>query len=162
MSAADATAILAYANTATQAALWDVVRTEPDTVAPLLVSQRPYTTLQQLVDVSGVGPSRSARCATPRCWPVRPPGRQGQQHPPGRDDQHELRLVRRGGDQPGQQHGIECFGVPDALVNGLRPDPAEPGHRREVWREVTDAVNFANRYGEVGSADGGARRLSRR
>lgn len=162
VSADDATAILAYANTATEAELWDVVRTEPDTVAPLLVSSRPYTTLQQLVDVSGVGPStfRSIRDAAVF----------------DAFDDVALRANTLGADtelktafnwyseasESGAYHQASktCFGVPYALVEGygqLRPNLADA---TEVMQQVTYAVNYANRYGAVGDSSAGLAHLA--
>jgi len=163
VSADDATAILAYANTATEAALWDVVRTEPDTVAPLLVPLRPYTTLQQLVDVSGVGPStfRSLRDAA-----VADPFDSVVERVNGFGADAELKTAFNwysAGSESGayQQASKTCFGVPYELVDDgygqLRPNLADA---TEVMQQITYAVNYANRYGGVGNSSAGLAHLS--
>jgi DNA uptake protein ComE-like DNA-binding protein len=162
VSADDAAAILAFANTATEAELWDVVRTEPDTVAPLLVSRRPYTTLQQLVDVSGVGPStfrslRDAATFDPFDDVV------DRANATGADV--ELKTAFNwysAASESGAYHqaGKTCFGVPYELVDGygqLRPNLADA---TEVIQQITYAVNYANRYGGVGNSSAGLAHLS--
>jgi DNA uptake protein ComE-like DNA-binding protein len=162
VSTDDATAILAYANTATEAELWDVVRTEPDTVAPLLVSLRPYTTLQQLVDVSGVGPStfRSLRDAA-----VLDPFDDVVDRVNAFGADAELKTAFNwysAASESGYytQASKTCFGVPYTLVDGygqLRPNLADA---TEVVQQITYAVNYANRYGGVGNSSAGLAHLS--
>lgn len=152
----DREAILAYVNTASASELTQVVRFEPDNVVPLLIAGRPFTTLQALVDVYGVGPVtfRSIRDAAID----------------GPFDllAKKVNSVHRDAalstsfdwfdvlvDQPGQ-HSMECFGVDPGLVSDfggvLRPNLATGS---EVVAEVTNTVSFADRYDEVGSAAAG-------
>lgn len=162
VSATDRTAILAYANTATEAALWDVVRTEPDTVAPLLISRRPFTTLQHLVDTWGVGPStfRSLRDAA-----VTDPFDELVGRVNGAHEEASIKTAFNwyavAYEQPGQQGSMTCFGVPWELVNALggqmRPNLATAS---EVMAEVTSTVSYANRRGKVGSSTAGLAHLA--
>lgn len=162
VSADDRALILTYVNTASEAALWDVVRTEPNTVAPLLVASRPYSSLQQLANVSGVGPStfRSLRDAA-----VVDPFDEliGRVHEA--DDDTTIKTAFNwyavAGEQPGHQAGMECFGVPADLVNSygglLRANLATGS---EVLAQVTGTISYANRYGGVGSTTAGLAHLS--
>ncbi len=162
VSATDRDAILAYANTATGAALWDVARTQPDTVAPLLISRRPFTTLQYLVDTWGVGPStfRSLRDAA-----VEDPFDELVERVNGANAEVSIKTAFNwyavASEQPGQQTGMTCFGVPWDLVNTfggqMRPDLATAS---EVMAEVSGTVSYANRYGGVGSSTAGLAHLS--
>jgi DNA uptake protein ComE-like DNA-binding protein len=162
VSADDSAAILAYANTAAEAELWDVVRSEPNTVAPLLVSLRPFATLQALVDVSGVGPStfRSLRDAA-----VEDPFDELAGRVNAANTEASIKTAFNwysvATDQPGQQAGMLCFGVPADLVTSyggqLRANLATAS---EVMSQVTSTVNFANRYNGVGSSTAGLAHLS--
>lgn len=158
VSASDAAAILAYANTASEAELWDVVRTEPDTVAPLLVSRRPHGSLQYLVDTYGVGPStfRSLRDAA-----VEDPFDELAGRVNDLGYQSEIRTAFNwyavAGEQPGQQSGMLCFGVPWELVNShggqMRSNLATP-------QEVYDQVAFTVSYSGVGNSAAGLAHLA--
>jgi DNA uptake protein ComE-like DNA-binding protein len=162
VSADDATAILAYANTATEAELWDVVRTEPDTVAPLIVSSRPYTTLQQLVDVSGVGPStfRSLRDAA-----VFDAFDDVVERANALGTDVELKTAFNwysAASESGSYHQASktCFGVPYELVSGYGQLRSNLADATEVVQQITYAVNYANRYGGVGNSSAGLAHLS--
>jgi DNA uptake protein ComE-like DNA-binding protein len=162
VSADDATAILAFANTATEAELWDVVRTEPDTMAPLLVSSRPYTTLQQLVNVSGVGPStfRSLRDAA-----VFDAFDDVVERANTLGTDTELKTAFNWyseASESGAYHQASktCFGVPYALVEGYGQLRSNLADATEVMQQVTYAVNYANRYGAVGSSSAGLAHLA--
>ncbi|HWO19415.1 MAG TPA: hypothetical protein VNO30_11590 [Kofleriaceae bacterium] len=162
VSADDAAAILAYANTATEAELWDVVRTEPDTVAPLLVAAQPFTTLQQLADAYGVGPStfRSLRDAAIEDPFDELAGRVNAAH---RDASLKTAFnwYSVASQLPGQPSGMLCFGVPAELVTSIggqmRPNLATAS---EVMAEVAGTVSYADRYHEVGSATAGLAHLA--
>jgi DNA uptake protein ComE-like DNA-binding protein len=161
VSADDRTAILAYANTASQDDLWNVARTEPDATAPALVAGRPYTTLQQLVDVVNVGPStlRSLRDAA-----VIDPfddlaGRVNGVHREA-SISTAFNWYSVASDQPGRQSGMLCFGVPADLVDSFGGEMrANLADGAEVLAEVTSTVNFADRNHEVGSATAGLAHL---
>ncbi|MEO5729154.1 MAG: hypothetical protein ABI134_22045 [Byssovorax sp.] len=153
----DRVAILAYANTASASELASVVRFEPANVVPQLIARRPFTTLQHLVDTYGVGPAtfRSLRDAA-----IDGPFDVLAEKV---NSVHREAIISRSFDwfdvvvdQPGQQKGMECFGVDAALVNSfggvLRPNLATAG---EVQAEVADTVSYADRYGEVGDATAG-------
>jgi hypothetical protein len=162
VSADDAAAILAYANTASLAELWDVVRTEPNTVAPLLIARRPFTSLPHLVETDGVGPStfRSLRDAA-----IDDPFDELASSVNAADRDASLKTAFNwyavASEQPGQQSGMLCFGVPAELVNRYggqqRPNLATAS---EVMAEVAGTVSYADRYHEVGSAAAGLAHLS--
>jgi DNA uptake protein ComE-like DNA-binding protein len=162
VSAADRAAILAYVNSASQDELWNVARTEPDTVAPLVVAGRPFTTLQQLVDVFGVGPStfRSIRDAAVEDPFDQLAGRVNGVH---RDASIKTAFnwFSVATDQPGRQSGMVCFGVPADLVTSfggeMRPNLATGS---EVLAEVTSTVQFADRFHEIGDATAGLAHLA--
>ncbi len=153
VSASDAAAILAYVNTASEAELWDVVRTEPNTVAPLLISRRPHTSLSYLVATSGVGPStlRSLRDAA-----VEDPFDELVERVNAAGNQASIRTAFNwyavAGEQPGQQSGMLCFGVPASLVNSyggqMRAELADDD-------EVMNAVEYAVDYSNVGNTAAG-------
>lgn len=162
VSADDRAAILAYANSATEAELWDVVRFEPDTVAPLLVSLRPFASLEALVDAYGVGPStfRSLRDAA-----VEDPFDElaGRVNAHGADA--ELKTAFNwysAASESGayQQASKTCFGVPYSLVDGYGTLRSNLADGNEVMTAVTSAVNYANRYGGVGSSTAGLAHLA--
>jgi DNA uptake protein ComE-like DNA-binding protein len=147
VSAEDAEAILAYANTASSAELVDVVRAEFDATTAALIAARPITSLQELADISGVGIStfrslrdaaidgpfdllvdrvnaadRTPRLATAFNW---------------------LSVLFQ---EPGHPRSIECFGIsPDIVgrVSGsIRPNLADGV---EVLAQVTGTVSrFSN------------------
>jgi hypothetical protein len=157
----DRAAILTYANIAAEAELWDVVRTEPNTVAPLLVARRPFTTLQYLVDTHGVGPStfRSIRDAA-----VTDPfdelvGRVNATSDV--DIRTAFNWYAVAGELPGHPTGMLCFGVPAELVTGMggqmRPNLATGS---EVLAEVTGTVDYADRFNQVGDATAGLAHLA--
>lgn len=162
VSDTDAAAILAYANAASEAELWDVVRFEPDTVAPLLVSLRPFTTLQQIADAYGVGPStfRSLRDAA-----VIDPFDElvGRVNAAGAEASIKTAFnwYSVATDQPGQQSGMLCFGVPADLVTSyggqMRANLADAA---EVVAASTNAVHYADRYHRVGDATAGLGHLA--
>lgn len=162
VSSDDRDAILAYVNSATEAELWDVARTEPDTVAPLLIARRPFTTLQYLVDTWGVGPStfRSIRDAA-----VEDPfdelvGRVNGAHAEA-SIKTAFNWYSVASIPGGHQASKLCFGVPASLVsnNGgqLRPNLATGS---EVLAEVTSTVSYANRHGGVGASAAGLAHLA--
>lgn len=153
----DRAAILTYVNTASATDLESVVRFEPENVVPQLIAGRPFTTLQTLVDVYGVGPvtfrslrdaaidgpfdllakkvnaaNRNARLVRSFDW---------------------FDLVTK---QYWGQSSIECFGVDPGLVNSvggtIRPNLATGS---EVLAHVTNTVSSANAFGEVGDATAG-------
>lgn len=162
VSADDAVAILAYANSATEDELWDVARTEPDTVAPALIARRPFTTLQYLVDTYGVGPStfRSLRDAA-----IEDPFDElvGRVNDADRDVtiKTAFNWYAVAHQLPGHPTGMLCFGVPADLVSSIggqmRPNLATTS---EVLAEVASSVNYADRYDEVGDATAGLAHLS--
>lgn len=154
----DRVAILAYVNSASEAALKDVVRFEKHTVAPAIVAARPITTLQQLVDIYGIGPStfRALRDAA-----IESPF----DELASRVNDVERDVIIRTDfdwfatlyDQPGQPTSLTCFGIASSIVVGdlggtLRPTLADDA---EVYAEVAGAVDFADRYDEVGDATAG-------
>jgi DNA uptake protein ComE-like DNA-binding protein len=157
VSASDGAQILAYVNTASQDELWNVVRSEADTVAPALVAARPFGSLQQLVDVSGVGPStfRSMRDAAiidpfdELAGRVNSPSSEG-------SISTAFNWFAVAADQPGRQNSMLCFGVPAELVaefgGQMRPELADAD---EVLAEVTSTVNYANVFHPVGDATAG-------
>lgn len=162
VSSDDSAAILAYANTATEAELWDVVRFEPNTVAPLLVVERPFATLQQLVDVYGVGEStfRSLRDAA-----VEDPFDELVGRVNAANTEASIKTAFNwysvAADQPGQQAGMTCFGVPADLVTSYGGQMrANLATGSEVLAEVTSTVSFANRYNGVGSSTAGLAHLA--
>lgn len=158
----DRARILQFVNTATHDQLWDVARTEPDTVAPQLIARRPHTTLQHVVDTYGVGPStfRSIRDAA-----ITDPFDElvGRVHA-APSSETEIKTAFNwysAASHPGGYHSsMVCFGVPAQLVidNGgqLRPNLATAS---EVYDEVAGAVSWANRFGGVGSATAGLAHL---
>jgi DNA uptake protein ComE-like DNA-binding protein len=162
VSASDQAAILAYVNTATEAALWDVVRTEPDTVAPRLIARRPIASLQYLIDTEGVGPStfRSIRDAA-----VIDPFDELAIRVNAANAEASIKTAFNwysvASDQPGRQSGMVCFGVPAELVSGfggqLRPNLANAA---EVVAAATSAVQYADRYHHVGDATAGLAHLA--
>jgi DNA uptake protein ComE-like DNA-binding protein len=157
VSADDAAKILTYTNSASEAALWNDVRFEPNTVAPLLVDLRPFSTLAALVAVYGVGPStfRSLRDAAVVDDFDDLADRVNDVH---RDAslRTSFNWYSIAGEQPGQQAGMLCFGVPADLVNSyggqMRPDLATGA---EVLSVVTGTVSYADRYHEVGDSTAG-------
>ena len=162
VSQSDQAAILAYANSATEAALWDVVRFEPDTVAPLLIARRPIASLQYLADTYGVGPStfRSLRDAA-----VIDPFDELVIRVNAANAEASIKTAFNwysvASDQPGQQGGMVCFGVPSDLVTSyggqLRQNLADAA---EVVAASTSAVQYADRYHHVGDATAGLAHLA--
>lgn len=153
----DAVAILDYANGASAAELEDVVRFEKHTVVPVILAARPIATLQQLVDLYGIGPStfRALRDAAIVS--------------PFDDLAARVNAVHRDVtittdfdwfatlyDMPGQPTHLTCFGIASSLVTGLggvvRPSLADGD---EVLARASSAVSFADRYHEVGDTSVG-------
>jgi DNA uptake protein ComE-like DNA-binding protein len=157
----DRAAILAYANTASVEALEAAARFEESTTAAAIVAARPFTTLQQLVDVYGVGIAtfRSLRDAAifdpfdDLVARVNAAGWDAELRTAF--DWYEIAV-----EQPGQQGGMTCFGVDPDLVAAfggvLRPNLADGA---EVMAEVEGTVAFADRFDEVGDATAGLAHL---
>ena len=150
VSADDSGAILTFANTASSERITAALRFKPDTVAPLLIAARPFTTLQQLVDVYGIGPAsfraiRDAAIVGPFDLLVTAVN--------ALHTEVELRTdfdpyaAMFGQDVSGQLGLETCFGMdPTAVAQAggtLRPNLADGA---EVNAAVTNAVNYANRY----------------
>lgn len=154
----DRAAILAYVNTASQATLEDVVRFEKHTVAPLIVSSRPFTNLTQLADLYGIGPStfRALRDAAIESPFDELAGRV--------NDAEQDVIIRTDFDwfatlyeQPGQPTHLTCFGLASSIVvddlgGTLRGTLADD---EEVYDHVAGTVDYADRYDEVGDATAG-------
>ncbi len=162
VSADDASAILGYANTASEAALLEVVRFEKHTVVPALLAARPFATLQGLVDVYGVGTStfralRDAAIESPFDELVSRV-----------NDADEYALMRTDFDwfatlydMPGQPTHLTCWGLASSIVSPLG-GTVEPGliDGDEVYDRAAEAVAIANRFGEVGDATAGLAHLA--
>jgi DNA uptake protein ComE-like DNA-binding protein len=153
----DRAAILTYVNSATEAELKDVVRFEKHTVAPLIVAARPITTLQQLVDIYGIGTStfralRDAAIESPfdelasrmnPTWDV--------------EVRTDFDWFATMYEQPGQPTSLTCFGIASSFVVGdlggtLRPNLADGD---EVYAEAAATYSWANRFGAVGDGTAG-------
>jgi DNA uptake protein ComE-like DNA-binding protein len=158
----DRIAILAYVNTAPEAELAEVARSQNAATAAALVAGRPYTTLQAVVDRFGVGPStfRSIRNAA-----IADPFDDLVARVNGVERDVAIRLnfdwFALMYEQPGQQGSMVCFGVPADVVADfggvMRPNLADGA---EVLAEVTSSVDFADRYNEVGDATAGLAHLA--
>ncbi|MBP8805289.1 MAG: hypothetical protein KBG48_13060 [Kofleriaceae bacterium] len=163
VSADDAAAILGYANTASEAALLEVVRFEKHTVVPALLAARPFANLQGLVDVYGVGTStfralRDAAIESPFDELVSRV-----------NDADEYALMRTDFDwfatlydMPGQPTHLTCWGIASSIVVGqlggtIRPELADGD---EVYARAAEAVAIADRFGEVGDATAGLAHLA--
>lgn len=163
VSTDDVAAILSYVNTASLSALTPVMRFEASTVAPILIAARPITSMQQLVDLYGVGLEtfrsiRDAAIVTPFDLLV------NSVNAVHRDAalSTAFDLYGETAYMPGQPTGLTCFGPGTSWVTQLGgtwvPTPASG---TEVLQQVTYTVNYANRYGGVtgiaaGLADLGA------
>ena len=158
----DRAAILAYVNTVSQDALVPVLRSEAEATAAALIAARPFTTLQQLVDIDGIGISsfRSIRDAAI-------------------DGPFDLLVDRVNAaasgatistafswfglvfEEPGRPRSITCFGISPDIVNQvfgtIRPTLADGA---EVLAQVTSAVSTADRFHAVGDATAGLSDLS--
>jgi DNA uptake protein ComE-like DNA-binding protein len=151
VSADDRTAILAYINTVTAGELEQIVRYQAENTVPALLAARPFTSLQTLADVTGVSLEtfrsiRDAAIDSPFDLLA--------------DSVNTLRsdsdLVTAFDvfdtllDQPGRPRSLTCFGIDPQLVASfggtMRPNLATAS---EVVAEVTDEVNWANRYGQI-------------
>ena len=145
------------------ATLSTVVRADPDSTVANIVAARPFTTVQQVGNVSGVGPStfRSLRNAAIDSLIDDLIAKVNAAH---QDVTLSLNFDWFAGlfQQPGRPASISCFGVdPDlvAEVNGiLRPDLAGDN---EVMAQVGSMVSFANRTGAIGDATAGLDDLRR-
>lgn len=153
----DRAAILAYVNSASQAALEDVVRFEKHTVAPLIVAARPITSLQQLVDIYGIGPStfralRDAAIESPFDELAGRASATGEDVTIRTDFDWFATLYQ----QPGQPTHATCFGIAPSIVDDIygavRPTLADGD---EVLDDVSGAIAIADRFGEVGDATAG-------
>jgi DNA uptake protein ComE-like DNA-binding protein len=132
VSADDATAILAYANTASTDALLEVVRFEKHTVVPAIIAARPIASLQSLVDVYGIGTStfRALRDAA-----IESPFDELVSRVNAAD---EWALMRTDFDwfatlydMPGQPTHLTCWGIASSIVVGPLGGTIEPEpHRR--------------------------------
>jgi len=159
----DAASIVAYTNGASAAALATVVRFDPDQTVAQLIARRPFTTLQEVVDTYGVGPAtlRSLRNAA-----IDGPFDQliAQVNNAHRDVTITLNFdwFTVLFEEPGQPAHIECFGVDDDLVRevfgSIRPNLADGP---EVIAQVTGAVGYANRFGDLGDTTAGLADLAR-
>jgi DNA uptake protein ComE-like DNA-binding protein len=160
----DRDAILEFVNTASLADLTAVARFQPATVGPALVAGRPYTTLQQLVDIYGVGTDtfrsiRNAAIASPIDDLVTRVNnaRRGEAAMSLNFDWFDVMANMPG--RPAQQ---ECFGIAPATVaefgGSVRADLADAA---EVLAEVQRTVAYANRSNEVGDATAGLADLAR-
>jgi DNA uptake protein ComE-like DNA-binding protein len=158
----DRAAILAYVNTASSAALEDVVRADKHTVVPAIIAARPFTSLQPLVDIPGIATStfRALRDAAI----VSPFDALANRV----NAAHVDVTVRTDFDwfatlyeQPGYPTHLTCFGISASIINelggALRPNLADGA---EVLAEATNAISYANRYGGVGDATAGLAHLA--
>lgn len=162
VSTDDVTAILAYVNTASSAALIPVLRFEAETVAPIIIAARPITSVQTLVDLYGVGLEtfrslRDAAIVTPFDLLV------NSVNAVHRDAAlaTAFDLYDEVAGMPGQPTGLSCFGVDPAMVASLGgvmlPNLATGA---EVLQQVQYTVNYANRYGGVTGIAAGLADLS--
>jgi DNA uptake protein ComE-like DNA-binding protein len=150
----DMVAILAFANSATEAQLLDALPSNHN-VVPGIVAYRPFASLDALVAVKQMGPAalRYLRNAATH---------QGALDELAADvtaaeRDVDIRLgvnwqgLLLGQDQPGQLSHATCFGVDPQIVASiggtLRPELATPA---EVHADVLDAYNYANRYSDLG------------
>ena len=150
VSADDRGAILTFVNTASTARLTAALRFRPDVVGPQLVAARPFTTLQQLVDMYGIGPAsfraiRDAAIVGPFDILVAAVNALHNEVEIRTDFDPYAALFGEG--TSGQLGGLTCFGMdPDAVTQAsgtIRPNLADGP---EVNTAVTNAVNYANRY----------------
>ncbi len=162
VSTDDVNAILAYVNSASSAALLPVLRFEAETVAPLIIAARPISSMQQLVDIYGVGLEtfrslRDAAIVTPFDQLV------ASVNGVHRDAKlaTAFDLYDEVANMPGRPTGLSCFGVDPQMVADLGgvllPNLATGA---EVVAEVTSTVNYANRYGGVSYIQAGLADLS--
>lgn len=152
VSQSDEAAILAYVNTASEAELSAVVRFEAETTVPQLIAKRPLTALQQLADSYGVGPDtfralRDAAIDGPFDLLVsKVNGLHRIEQLSTKFNWYDVTV-----DQPGQQGGMECFGVDPALVSSFGgvnlPGLADGA---EVMATVTNLVSSLNHAGALG------------
>jgi hypothetical protein len=153
----DRVAILYFVNNASQEELRAAVRFEANTVVPLLLSGRPYNSLQTLVDTYGIGPStfRAFRDAA-----IESPFDElaGRVNGVERDVtiQTTFDWFSVMAEEPGHPASMVCFGLAESLVDefygDVRPNLADGD---EVLAQVTGAVDYADRYDEVGDASAG-------
>lgn len=162
VSADDATAILAYTNTASTDALLEVVRFEKHTVVPAIIAARPIASLQSLVDVYGIGTStfRALRDAA-----IESPFDELVSRVNAAD---EWALMRTDFDwfatlydMPGQPTHLTCWGLASSIVSPLG-GTVEPGliDGDEVYDRAAEAVAIADRFDEVGDATAGLAHLA--
>ncbi len=147
----DKAAILNYVNTVSPGPLEQVTRFEPENTVPAILAARPYTSLQALADTYGVGLEtfRSIRDAAIDS----DFDKMANQINGARSDS---RLVTAFDvfdtllDQPGRPRSLVCFGLDPQLVASfggtMRANLADSA---EVVAEVTNDVNWANRYGQI-------------
>ncbi len=151
VSADDRAAIFAYINTVTAGELEQVVRFQAENTVPALLAGRPYSSLQTLVNTSGVSVEtfRSIRDAA-----IDSPfdlmndainSRISDTTLTTAFDVFDTLL-----DQPGHPRHLTCFGLDPALVASfggtMRPNLATGA---EVLTEVTNTAQWANRFGGV-------------
>lgn len=162
VSTDDVSAILSYVNSASLSALTPVMRFEASTVAPIIIAARPITSMQQLVDLYGVGLEtfrsiRDAAIVTPFDLLV------NSVNAVHRDASLSTAFDLYGETayMPGQPTGLTCFGPGTSWVTQLGgtwvPTPASG---TEVLQQVTYTVNYANRYGGVTGIAAGLADLS--
>jgi DNA uptake protein ComE-like DNA-binding protein len=162
VSVSDRDAILAFANAAPTAQLRAAARFDPDATALAIVAGRPYTALEAIAAVPGVGIEtfrslRDAAISDPFDDVVaRVNATGGGSLLATGFDWYEIAV-----EQPGQPTSLECFGVDAALVASLggvlRPSLATG---QEVLAQVTSTVSYADRFGQVGDATSGLAHLA--
>lgn len=158
----DRAAILAYVNTASSAALEDVVRADKHTVVPAIIAARPFTSLQPLVDIPSIATStfRALRDAAIESPFDALANRVNAAHVDVtvRTDFDWFATLY---EQPGYPTHLTCFGISASIINelggALRPNLADGA---EVLAEATNAISYANRYGGVGDATAGLSHLA--
>lgn len=151
VSADDKLYILNYINTVSPGPLEQVVRFEPENTVPAILAARPYTSLQALADTYGVATEtfRSIRDAAIDS----DFDKMANQINSFRSDSTlttAFDVFDTLLDQPGRPRSLICFGLDPQLVASfggtMRPNLADAA---EVIAEVTNDVNWANRYGQI-------------
>jgi len=158
----DRAAILAYVNTASSAALEDVVRADKHTVVPAIIAGRPFSSLQPLVDIPGIATStfRALRDAAIES-PFDALANQiidADLDVTIRTDFDWFETLYQ---QPGRRTRLICFGISASIVSELggtlRPTLADGA---EVLAEVNNAISYADRFGGVGDTTAGLANLA--
>lgn len=158
----DRAALLAYVNTASSAALEDVVRADKHTVVPAIIAARPFSSLQPLVDIEGIGTStfRALRDAS-IVSPFDALAIQIEDADLDVSIRTDFDWFETLYQQPGRRTRLTCFGISASLVTSLggtvRPQLADGV---EVLAEVNNAIDYADRFGGVGDTTAGLANLA--